>query len=108
MLHGFGDASPHAYGACIYLVKTNPGGYESSLIISRARVAHIKELSLPRLELLGALLCARLIKFVRTSLKLDASVQTFCWTDSTVTLAWINGELRKWKTFVANRVNEIR
>ena len=108
VLHAFGDASPQAYGACVYLVKTDPGGYESSLIISRARVAPIKEVSLPRLELLGALLCARLIKFVRTSLKLDASVQTFCWTDSTVTLAWINGEPHKWKTFVANRVNEIR
>ena len=107
-LHGFGDASEKGYGACIYLVAEGPGGIESALIMSRARVAPLKTVTLPRLELLGALLCARLIVYVRDSLKLQHSVPMVCWTDSTVTLAWIKGEPLKWKTFVRNRVTEIQ
>ena len=108
VLHGFGDASPQAYGACVYIVTGSDGDFQSSLVMSRARVAPIKSISLPRLELLGALLCARLMDFVRTALKLDADVKSFYWTDSTVALAWIHGEPHKWKTFVANRVTEIQ
>ena len=109
-IHGFGDASPQAYGACIYLLAEGTDGSEpeSCLVVSRARVAPIKPVSLPRLELLGALLCARLMSYVRKSLNLDDKVPGFCWTDSTVTLAWIRtDEPHKWKTFVANRVHEI-
>ena len=110
VIHGFGDASPQAYGACIYLLAkgADDSEPESCLVISRARVAPIKPVTLPRLELLGALLCARLMQFVRKSLNLDDSVPGYCWTDSTVALAWIcTNEPHKWKTFVANRVLEI-
>ena len=107
ILHGFGDASPLAYGACVYLEKKGSDGHETSLVMSRARVSPLKSLSLPRLELLGALLCARLMEFVRSSLRLDENVKSVCWTDSTITMAWINGEPHKWKTFVGNRVKEI-
>ena len=58
-LLGFGDASPKGYGACIYLKATiNDGTCVCSLVIAKSRVAPLKELSLPRLELLGSLLCA--------------------------------------------------
>ena len=108
-IHGFGDASPKAYGSCVYIVclyKNQP--VFSKLVISRARVAPLKSVSLPRLELLGALLCARLVKFVKKALRLSDETDIRCWTDSRVTLAWIKGNPSRWKAFVANRVVEIQ
>ena len=58
-------------------------------------MAPIKRLSLPRLELMGALLCARLMVYVRQALKLPADVPYHCWTDSTVTLAWVQSDPHK-------------
>ena len=108
-VHGFGDASEHAYGACVYLVaKRETGEFESALVISKARVAPLKKITLPRLELLGALICARLVSYVKSELRLDQNVQTYCWTDSTVALSWIKSDPAKWKTFICNRVTEIQ
>ena len=109
VLHGFGDASPQAYGACVYVTATLPdGSCESSLVISRARVAPIKLVSLPRLELLAALLCARLVVYVREALKLPLQQEVHCWTDSEITLAWVQKDPSNWKTFVSNRVSAIQ
>ena len=106
-LHAFGDASERAYGACIYLRLPLVQGYQVSLVIARTRVAPIKKLSLPRLELMSALLCARLVTFVRSALDLDHSKIT-CYSDSTVSLGWIKADPLKLKTFVGNRVSEIQ
>ena len=108
-LHGFGDASTKAYAAVIYLhVTTTVGGYVK-LVASKSRVAPVKELTIPRLELLAALVLARLITHVKEALELDVTITNMtCWTDSRVTLFWIKGEEREWKQFVRNRVNEIR
>ncbi|XP_068208316.1 uncharacterized protein [Palaemon carinicauda] len=43
----------------------------------------------------------------RLGLNWDEEVSYYCWTDSTVALSWIKGDLSRWKTFVANRVTEI-
>ena len=108
-LHAFGDASERAYGACVYLRVSKPdGSYSSSLVISKVKVAPLKTLTLPRLELMGSLLCARLLVFVRKALKLPDDVEYLCWTDSTVALAWIQGDSHQWKQFVGNRVAEIQ
>ena len=109
-IHGFGDASTKAYGACVYLVATHrdTGLVTSSLVFAKSRVAPLKTLTLPRMELLSALLCARLVKFVHKALRLPDEVQCSCWSDSTVALAWIKGNPFRWKTFVSNRVIEIQ
>ena len=108
-LHGFGAASERAYGACVYVrVLGQDGSWSASLVFSRARVAPLKRVSLPRLELLGAPLCSRLVVLVREALKLPEDTVCHCWTDSTVALAWIKSDPHWWKPFVANRVTKIQ
>ena len=107
-LHGFGDASPKAYGAAVYIRSTDAAGKVSThLVMSKSRVAPTKTVSLPRLELLAAVINSRLLKFVAESLSLKVD-RAVCWTNSMVTLQWIRGSSCQWKTFVANRVAEIQ
>lgn len=108
-IHGFADASERAYGGCVYIVGlTNSGEHNSSsLLLSKSRVAPIKKISLPRLELCAAVLTCKLVEKVKESLKINFH-RVLYWTDSTITLCWIKGCPSRWKTFVANRVTEIQ
>lgn len=107
-IHGFCDASQRAYGACVYIrSQVGSNDYQSYLLCSKSRVTPLKVVSLPRLELLGALVLARLIDRIKSSLEF-ADVKTFLWSDSTITLNWISSPSRKWSVFVANRVGEIQ
>ena len=64
-------------------------------------------MTLPRLELLAALLAAVLAVVVAQALRIEKS-QIRCWTDSSVALDWIKANPSRWKTFVANRVDKIQ
>lgn len=79
-----------------------------SLVISKTRVAPIKKLTLPKLELMGALLCDRLVEFVKNALDLKMKADTACWTDSTRTLGWIKSNPSIKDVYVNNRVSEIQ
>jgi hypothetical protein len=103
-LHVYSDASEQGYGCVVYLKK----GDEVTLVMSKARVAPLKRVTLPRLELLGCLTAARLVVFVRDSLRLPVDIPISCWSDSTVALSWIRGDPSRWKQFVGNRVREIQ
>ncbi|XP_011169928.2 uncharacterized protein LOC105202933 [Solenopsis invicta] len=106
-LHGFCDASQKAYGACVYIrERDKQGNIKVTLICSKSRVAPMKILSLPRLELCGAVLLVNLMSRVLGSLKFELE-QRFYWTDSKIVLAWIGSLSRRWHVFVANRVSEI-
>ena len=108
-LHCFGDASTKGYGAVVYIrIPQVDGTFVASLAIARAKVAPLKRVTLPRLELLGSLMSARLLRFALEALQLPSNTPYKCWTDSTVSLAWIKGNPNNWKPFVANRVIEIQ
>ena len=112
-LHAFADASPKGYGAVVY-IRISPrrdsvaAVTSVSLVMSKGRVAPLKRLTLPRLELLGCLMAARLVQFVRRALRLPADTPYTCWSDSMIALGWIRGSPQRWKQFVANRVTEIQ
>ena len=108
-LIGFCDASQYAYAAVTYLRVTEAGESLLHLLTSKTRVAPLKEMTIPKLELLSALLLSRLVSSVEKVLKEEMElVPTVCFTDSRVALGWVKQSKREWKQFVENRVSEIR
>ena len=93
-LHGFSDASELAYAAAAYLRITDTcNNINISLIMSKSKVAPIKRLTIPRLELCGAHLLARLLHHIRQVFDIPLS-DVFAWTDSTIVLNWLDGSPR--------------
>ncbi|XP_064481215.1 uncharacterized protein LOC135394411 [Ornithodoros turicata] len=89
-VHCFADASPKAYGTAIHLRSLTPNGsLLVHLLIARARLAPLKQVSLRRLELLACLLATRLYRHV-SALKTLSQVPVHFWTDSTIALQWIH------------------
>ena len=107
-LHHFSDSSSSAYGCCSYLrCVSKSGQIKVSLIYGKGRVAPLKGLSIPRLELQAAVVAARVDSMLREQLKLHLGPSTF-WVDSEIVLRYIQNESRRFQVFVANRVGEIR
>nr|XP_049699602.1 uncharacterized protein LOC126053427 isoform X3 [Helicoverpa armigera] len=107
-IHVFTDASERAFGCCVYLRSVNmEGAVKVQLIASKNRVAPIKPTTIPRLELCGALLGARLCAKVQSSITLPITRCQF-WCDSTIVLSWLAMSPNVLKPFVRNRVNEIQ
>jgi len=107
-IHGFADASLLAYGACLYIrCSSIDNVHVTKLICAKSKIAPLKIISLPRLELCAAVILARLANKVLPKLKLNIKTRYF-WTDSSITLAWIKSPSSKWKTFVSHRVGEIQ
>ncbi|XP_054723453.1 uncharacterized protein LOC129233452 [Uloborus diversus] len=104
-LHVFTDASADAYACCVYLRSEEETGTSVQLITAKARVAPMKRPTIPRLELLGATMGARIASTVLEAIQQPLKISF--WVDSMVVLSWITkGE--PWNTFVGNRVKEIR
>ena len=107
-LHHFSDASEKAYGVVSYLRSQDRDGRTYSYIVmAKSRLAPLKTLTIPRLELQAATLATRQDALLRQELDVELESSQF-WTDTTIVLQYIFNQERRFHTFVANRVAEIR
>ena len=107
-LHLFSDASEVAYGAASYLRMANGNGdVHCSFVMGKSRLAPLKPVTIPRMELSAAVLSTRLDRMIRDEIeyKIDDSI---FWTDSTCVLRYVENDEKRYETFVANRVSAIR
>ncbi|GFW09338.1 putative RNA-directed DNA polymerase from transposon X-element [Trichonephila clavipes] len=104
-LHLFVDACKSSYGACVYIRTVTPLGVKIRLIRAKSRVAPLKTMTLPRLELMACCIGARLVHSVYAALDVP-DLKIVAWSDSMVALWWLKNH-GDWSVFVANRVNEI-
>lgn len=87
-------------------LETTSGTVLTQLVSSKTGVALINGETIPQLELLGALVLARLVNTVLTAFDRTLKV-VFFWSDPQIVLWWIWGGNREFKQFIQNRVVEI-
>ena len=106
-LRHFSDASESGYGQASYLRMENENGdIHCCLIVGKSRVAPVKYVSIPKLELNAATLSVKISMMLKEELDIHITSESF-WTDSQVVLGYINNESRRFEVFVANRVQFI-
>ncbi|XP_058817187.1 uncharacterized protein LOC131680494 [Topomyia yanbarensis] len=105
-LHIFADASETAYGCIAYFRAIVQGEVRCTLVMSRSKVASLKQLSFPRLELLAAVLGARLKQTVIENHNFPIS-KVMYWIDADVVLSWIRSDQRRYKQFVGFRIDQL-
>ena len=106
-LHHFADASSEAYGTASYIRSINSEGIVSvSFIFGKSRLAPIKPVTIPRLELMAAVIAVNVDCMLRKELTVPLC-QSYFWTDSTCVLAYIKNVESRFSVFVANRLAAI-
>ena len=106
-IHGFADASEHAYGAVLYIkMLDHSKGSCISFLLGKSRLCPIKPVTIPRLELAAAVLLVKLNQVAADELDIPIN-RTVLWTDSTTVLKYISNESRRFKPYVANRISII-
>ena len=85
---------------------TSPNGeIYSNLLVAKTKVAPLKKIPIPKLELCGAVLLTTLIKNLIVNLQFEYDL--FMWTDSSIVLGWLQKSPDSLKTFVSNRVKGV-
>ena len=105
-LHGYADSSGKAYACVIYLrTLFDNGEVLTTFIASKSRVAPIKKITIPRLELMGVVIGCRMIKFVSDQLKINLE-KSILFTDSKYVVEWTKTK-KSLRRFTGDRVKEI-
>ena len=105
-LHVLCDASEQAFACVAYLRITGNERTSLAFVMGKSRVAPLKPMSIPRLELQAAVMGARMAKCITDGHNVNIHAIHF-WTDSRTVLCWIRSDARRYKQFVAHRVGEI-
>jgi hypothetical protein len=104
----FGDGSIQAYCTLAYVRwDLEDGTAACRLLCGKTRVAPKMKISVPRMELMGALLAVRLAKRIRDSLRIEFGSTCF-FTDSSVVLGMLQCNSQSFLEFVGTRVSEIK
>ena len=99
----FADASMKAYGAVAFFTS----GDRASLVMGKNHVAPLKTLkSLPKLELMAAVVASRIAQFIIDALQLQ-DIPIYCWGDSQIVLYWLKSS-KNLPLYVRRRVLEIK
>lgn len=107
-LHHFSDASEQGYGTVSYMrLHSETHTVHVAFMLGKARVAPLKQMTIPRMELVAATLAVRVDVMLRRELEIELNSSTF-WTDSQSVLKYIGNEHTRFRTFVANRIAVIR
>ena len=106
-MHAFSDASSHDYGACVYICcGYTDASVQCSLVMGKSRVAPLKCVTVPRLELAAAVLSAKLCSIIQN--EMDFSFSRVCfWTDASVVLRCTLKSSSPFEIFVANRIEQL-
>ncbi|KAG5868158.1 hypothetical protein JTB14_032971 [Gonioctena quinquepunctata] len=109
MLVAFADASMDGYGAVVYVrTVTENGEITVNLLCAKSKVSPFKVVTIPRLELVAAVLLSQLVKHVSEIFNNKICIsKIFAFSDSTTVLQWLNSSFLK-DIFVANRVSQIK
>lgn len=105
-IHMFSDASNKAYGVAVYVRIKSKGQWRANLVCARSRVAPIKLVTIPRLELCAMELSCKLIPKIR-EIPMFEMAPISIWTDSEIVLHWLRKPSNELRPFVANRVSKI-
>ena len=104
----FGNIKSHELHECTYLRVINESNeVHCSLVMGKSRVSPTKVTTIPRLELIAAVVAVRTSDMLRNELEIQ-DLQEYFWTDSTVVLGYINNDARRFQVFVANRIQRIK
>ena len=104
-LHCYSDASDEGYGQASYLRTVyGDGAIDVVLVMGKTRVAPSKAITIPRLELTAATTSAKFAALVE---ELQRDIPTQFLTDSRIVLGYIANESKRFRIFVANRINLI-
>ncbi|XP_048577299.1 uncharacterized protein LOC116612845 [Nematostella vectensis] len=105
--HHFSDASSTGYGAVSYLRQIYANGKSSCFpVMAESRLAPLKAMTIPRIELSATVLATCLDKMITQEIDLPLARSTF-WTDSTCVIRFIENREKRFQFFVANRVAAI-
>ena len=106
-LHHFADASQKRYGTVTYLLMVAPiDCIMRNFVFGKARLAPLKSVSIPRLELVAAALAARVDSMLRCELPTVMAKSVFC-TDSLAVLFMVKNSTKRFPVFVGNRLSQI-
>ncbi|XP_053968485.1 uncharacterized protein LOC128869910 [Anastrepha ludens] len=105
-LHTFVDAGESAYAAVCYLLVSKGNDVTVSLVAGKSKVAPLKPLSIPRLELQAAVIGVRLANMVSNTQRINI-MSKYWWTDSKTVLRWMRMDPKNFHQFVMHRIGEI-
>ena len=108
-LHLFSDASELGFASVAYLrIQLSSSQFVCHFLAAKSHLAPVKKvLTIPKLELQGAVMSVRLSQTLQSELDVKLSRVVY-WTDALTVLRYIQNDEKRWKIFVANRIAEIR